>query len=359
LEVDPRINRPHYLKSKSLEKGTYIRIGSTNRLADTAIINELQRLARLETYDEQPLGDLSSEAIDFRAASELFLEYRKLKKSDLETLKLTTKHQGREVPTVGGVVLFGKERGKYFPDAWIQAGRFIGKDKQDILDTQEIHAYPVIAVEEAFKFVQKHMMRGVEIKGTRGHEKWTIPLVAIREAIISAIVHADYSQRGSPIRLSVFSDRIEIENPGLIPFNLTLDDLYRGISKLRNPVIGRVFHELKLIERWGSGITRMVEATLNAGLERPLLEEVGTHFRVTFFSTPSKTITRPKRDETDLIIINLLKNHEGLSTQQIANKITLSTRATRTRLINLVESGLVVKIGSDPRDPKKKYYLIK
>lgn len=308
---------------------------------DAAIINEMQRLVRSETYDEQPLINLNSEEIDFIAASELFSGYRKLKKSDLLTLKLTTKHQGKEVPTIGGMVLFGKEREEYFPDAWIQAGRFLGNNKQNILDTQEIHVFPVIAVDEALKFVQKHLMRGIEIKGTRAHEKWTVPLVAVREAIINAIVHADYSQRGSPIRLSIFDDRIEIENPGLVPFNLTLDDLYKGISKLRNPVIGRVFHELKLIERWGSGITRMVEASIHAGLAQPRLEEVGTHFRVTFFTIPTKNLPHPNQDEIDLHILNLLKSSESLSTQQIANKIGLSTRATRTRLINLIASGII------------------
>jgi ATP-dependent DNA helicase RecG len=74
-----------------------------------------------ESYDEEPLPDLDSEAIDFRAASELFASKRKLKKTDLDTLHIVTKHQGRKVPTVGGVLLFGHERERRFPDAWIQA----------------------------------------------------------------------------------------------------------------------------------------------------------------------------------------------------------------------------------------------
>lgn len=182
------------------------------------MINELHRNARSETYDEQPMPEINSEAIDFRAASELFSEYRKLKKSDLTTLKLVTQYQGRDAPTIGGIVLFGKDREKYFPDAWIHAGRFRGKDKQDILDSQEIHSYPVIAVSEAVSFVQKHLMQSTEINGVRRSEKWSVPLVAIREAIINSVAHADYAQRGSPIRISIFNDRIEIENPGLIPF---------------------------------------------------------------------------------------------------------------------------------------------
>jgi len=356
VQVYPSNSRPHYLKSKGLEKGTFIRVGSTNRRADSILIKELQRITRSEAYDEEVMPGLNSEAIDIRAASELFSEYRKLKPSDLETLKLVAKYQGKIVPTVGGMILFGKEREHYFPDAWIQAGRFQGVHKKDILDSQEIHSYPVIAVDDAVGFIKKHFMQSVQISELRRKEEWTIPLVSIREAIINAIVHADYAQRGSPIRIAIFDDRVEIENPGLIPFNLTLDDLYQGVSKLRNPVMGRVFHELKLIERWGSGIKRMVEACLDAGLEKPLLEEVGIHFRVTFF-TKRKEASSMHLDEIDKSILELLKRSNGLSTQNIADQIGRSSRSTRLRLIILIERGLVVEIGSSPMDPKRKYYI--
>lgn len=356
VEIYPGNQRPHYLKNKGLEKGTYIRVGSTNRIADALMINELQRVSRSETYDEQPMMELNSEAIDFSVASELFAEYRTLKKHDLETLRLITKYQGRNVPTIGGMILFGKDREKYFPDAWIQAGCFRGRDKQDILDSKEIRSFPVPAIDEAINFIQKYNAQKIEIHELRRNEKWIIPIVALREVVINAVAHADYSQRGSPIRIAIFNDRIEIENPGLIPFNLTLDDLSKGISKLRNPVIGRVLHELKLIERWGSGIRRMTEACINAGLGKPIFEEIGTHFRVTIFTRQiHKAIS--SLDEVDHVILDLLKNDKGLSTKQIAERLPISSRATRTRLIELINRGLIVEIGSGPNDPKKKYFL--
>jgi len=64
----------------------------------------------------------------------------------------------------------------------------------------------------------------------------------VREAVINAVAPADYAQRGTPCRIAIFDDRLEIENPGLLPFGLTIEDLPRGVSKLRNRVIGRVFH---------------------------------------------------------------------------------------------------------------------
>jgi ATP-dependent DNA helicase RecG len=100
------------------------------------------------------MAQLDSEALDFRAASESFAPVRKLSSTDLETLRLVTVHQGRKVPTVGGMLLFGQDRERHFPDAWIQAGRFQGTDKSRIVDRAEIHSLPVPAIGEAIAFVQ-------------------------------------------------------------------------------------------------------------------------------------------------------------------------------------------------------------
>ena len=211
----------------------------------------MRRFAQGESYDEQAMPELNSEEVDFRASSELFAPVRILKRSDLETLRLITMHQGRKVPTVGGLLLFGKDRERYFPDAWIQAGRFRGTDKAHIDDHVEIRSHLPQAVEAAVGFINKHTLHGVEIGSLRRTERWSLAPAAVREAIINALAHADYAQRGAPIRISIFDDRLEVENPGLLPFGLTVDDLRRGVSKLRNRVIGRVFHELGLVRAVG------------------------------------------------------------------------------------------------------------
>ncbi len=334
----------------------YVRIGSTSRVADKILIADMHRTARGESYDEQPIPVLNSEAIDFSVTSELFAEYRKLKITDLETLHIVTNYQNRLVPTNAGILLFSKQREHYFPDAWIQAGRFAGITRTNIIDSIEIHSYPVLAIKDAIEFVQKHFLHSFKINKVERTEEWSIPQIAVREAIINAVVHADYSQRGSPIRIAIYDNRLEIENPGLIPFNLTLEDLYRGISKLRNPIIARIFHELKLIERWGSGIRRMIESCESAGLPTPLLEEIGTHFRVTIFTERS---IKPMLDDVENSILKLLQKHNGLSTTNIANQIGISSRAARSRLLSLISKGVVVEIGTSPQDPRKKYYLAK
>jgi predicted HTH transcriptional regulator len=353
VQVHPSPSRPHCLKREGLASGVYVRVGSTNRRADRDMIEELRRFARGEAFDEQPMPGVGSEELDFRAASESFAPVRKLARRDLETLRLVTGHQGRQVPTVAGVLLFGRDRERHFPDAWIQAGRFAGSDRSRILDQAEIRSLPLRAVEEAIAFVQKHTIHGAEIGAVRRKEVWSLPPVAVRETVVNAVVHTDYAQRGAPLRVSIFDDRLEVENPGLLPFGLTVEDLPHGVSKLRNRVIGRVFHSLGLIEQWGSGIQRMTAACRHAGLAGPVFEEIATRFRVTIATA---RLSRPSLDDTDQAILARLAGGKGLLTSEIAKAISLTPRATRTRLARLVGRGFLREIGAGPQDPKRRYY---
>ena len=353
VQVYPSAIRPHYLKREGLERGVYVRVGSTNRKADGELIQELGRFARGVAFDEQPMPDLDSEALDFRAAAESFASVRRIRRADLETLRLVTMDQGRKVPTVGGVLLFGVDRQHYFPDAWIQAGRFGGTDKSQILDRVEIRAFPIRAIEEVIAFVQKHSLHGAEIGPVRRKDRWTLPPVAVREAVTNAVAHTDYAQRGAPIRVSIFDDRLEVENPGLLPFGLTVEDLFRGISKLRNRVIGRVFNALGLIEQWGSGVQRMTGACRDAGLPAPVFEEIGSRFRVTFANARA---ARTSLDATDQAILESLSDGAGRLTSEIALAIELTPRSARARLARLAGSGLVHAVGTGPQDPKRRYF---
>ena len=353
VQVYPSPSRPHYLKAAGVETGVYVRVGSTNRRADDELVAELRRASQGKSFDEQAMPELDSEALDFRVASECFAQVRKLKRADLETLRLLVPHQHRLVPSIGGVLLFGRDTRAHFPDAWIQAGRFTGTDKTRIVDSAALHGPLPKVIQAAIEFVQKHGLHGFDIGAVRRTDTWSVPPLALREAVVNAVVHADYAQRGAPIRVAIFDDRLEIENPGLLPPGLTVEDLRRGVSKLRNRVMGRVFQELGLIEQWGSGIQRMSAACRDAGLPAPVLEEIGTRFRVTLHTTRGQA---PPPDDIDQAILDALSGGAGLSTNEIAARIERTPRAARTRLASLVERGLIREIGSSPQDPKRRYF---
>ena len=347
-------SRPYHLTSAGPAGGTYVRLGSSNRLADAALVAELARTARGESFDETPDLGAGAASLDVAAVERAFTGIRRVRTGDLKTLRLVVSAGGRDVPTVAGTLLFGTDRLDRFPDAWLQLGRFRGDTKSSILDSADARSYLVDAIDDALAFVSRNTALGYEIAGARRLEVPEYPPVAVREAIVNAVVHADYAQTGAPIRVAVFDDRIEVENPGMLVPGLTIADVMGGVSKLRNRAIGRVFRELGLIEQWGSGIQRMTEACRSAGLRDPLLQEIGTRFRVTLFSGRHES---PTLDPVDAAALDALRSAGGMSTSEIAAAIGRTPRATRTRLLGLVERGLVVEIGSGPNDPQRRYHV--
>lgn len=123
--------------------------GPYRRVADAPLIAQIERLARSESYDEQPLPKCSPDDIDFDAAAKLFKPVRQLEKQDLITLRVLAKYNGRTVPTVGGILLFGKDRLRHFPDSYIKAGLFDGTDRRRILDSTDVQSVLPIAVDDA------------------------------------------------------------------------------------------------------------------------------------------------------------------------------------------------------------------
>ena len=295
VEVFLSNSRPHYLKSLGPEQGVLVRLGSSNRQADTQLIAELGRLAAGETFDAMPMPELSLDDLDLPAMQQQFGVGITLDEQKFLTLKLLTRYQGRLVPTKGAVLLFGKQRQLHFDDAWIQCGRFRGTNKVDIFDQCEIHDHLPQAVHSIEQFLKKHAFKSAEFGAMRRQDIWSIPLTMLREAIINALVHSDYSQRGSPIRIAFFDDRIEIESPGYLLPGMTVDDMKNGVSMIRNPVIARVFRELKLIEQWGSGVRRIFEEAQAQGLPEPQIMEVANRVRVIVpLAQSSATPSRPE-----------------------------------------------------------------
>jgi predicted HTH transcriptional regulator len=356
-ETYPSSNRPHHFKRLGPENGVFVRIGASNRKADAPLIRELARIVRNETFDEMPLPHLSSAAIDFKVAAELFKNRRQFKKGDLRTLHAVAEHHNKLVPTVGGVLLFGSDPEREFPDAWIQCGRFSGTDKSVIADSIECHGILTKIMDKAFEFIKKHALHGATISGLKRNETTNIPLRAVRELLVNAVVHADYSQQGAPIRVAIYDDRLEIDSPGVLLSGLTVADIKQGNSKLRNRVIGRVFKELRYIEQWGSGILSAIGECKKAGLPEPAFEEFAFRFRATISLIPEH---EPELDEvTQKIRAALLTSAAtgtGLSSQQIAEKVGLSTRAIRARMTALAQRGLVIAVGRSERDPLRKYF---
>jgi predicted HTH transcriptional regulator len=357
VRVHPGPERPYSLVEGGPTSGVYVRSGAEDRLATPEMVEELRQSAGGRGFDEQTRPGTGLEDLDREAMEEAFRSAgRTLGGDDLVELRLLALEGGRRVATRGGLLLFGRRRLDLFPDAWVQAGRFQGSDRAQILDSRDLQGCLPAAVGEAMGFALRNLARASVIDGLQRADEPAVPPVALREALVNAVVHADYAQRGAPIRLAIHDDRVEITNPGLLPAGLTLEDLRHGVSKLRNRVVGRVFHALKMVEQWGSGVARMERSMREAGLPPPEFREIGLSFRVTLSTVRTGEPTTDARDEK---LLDVLAERGALSTSLLAASLGLSDRATRTRLRNLVDRGLVTEIGSGPNDPHRKYALLK
>ena len=281
---------PFHLVAAGPERGVYVRIGSTNRRAPSEKVEELRRLARQRAFDRQPCVGSSVDDLDVDAMEAAFSRVgREIDEAKLESLDVIVRHGERLVPSNGGLILFGKEavRRGLFPGAQVRCARFLGTDKVDFLDRLDIEGTVLQAVDEVPKFVRRNTRMSARIESMRRQDIPEYPLIALREGLVNAVAHADYSLQGMDIKVAIYVDRLEIENPGTLPFGMTTDDIRAGISKIRNPVIARVMRELDLMETWGTGFRRMSEDCEAGGYPVPGWVELGSAIRTVFRPHPA------------------------------------------------------------------------
>jgi len=206
----------------------------------------------------------------------------------LESLGVLVPHAGRLVPSNGGVILFGSEavRGRLVPDARVSCARFRGVDKAEFLDRLDLDGSVLEALDEIPKFIRRNTRMAAKIEGMRRQDIPEYPEAALREVLVNAVAHADYSLTGMRILVAIYSDRLEVQSPGMLPFGMTLDDFKAGVSRVRNRVIAWVMRELGLVEERGSGYRRIVEACRAGGYPVPEWQEQGAVERVAFAPHP-------------------------------------------------------------------------
>ena len=198
------------------------------------------------------------------------------------------------------VVLFGKEFMPDYPQCELRMARFRGTDKTEFLDQRQIRGPAFKLLEEAQLFCQRHFPLPGKIvpERLRRVETPLIPPDAMREILVNAFIHRDYSIAGGAVSLAIFDDRVEIWSAGTFPAGITPDMLTRKhLSVLRNPTIAEMFQRAGLIEQWGRGTNRVIEMCRAAGIAVPVFEEVGPFAVVTFRVRVGSTAGRIEADE--------------------------------------------------------------
>ncbi len=271
----------------------YIRLGSTNRRADPDVLEELRRAAGHLVFDQLPCVGTEIADLDLEAAQRAFAAVgRTIDEGKLESLGVLIRHGQYRVPSNAGMILFGPTaaRQRYFADAQVRCARFAGPDKVEFLDRLDLEGSVLEALDEVPRFIRRNTRLAARIEGMRRQDLPEYPRVALREALVNAVAHTDYSLRGMHTQVAIYSDRMEIQNPGMLPFGMTLDNSKAGVSRIRNPVVARVLRELELMEEWGSGYRRITEDCDRGGYPHPEWVELGSVLRVVFQPHPEVAV---------------------------------------------------------------------
>ena len=360
LDIKRGNDGPYYLKSKGIEHGTYIRVGATNRLADNQKIKSLRLISKNISYDQ--LINLEYKLEELKLDS-LEKEFSKIDKNlDTEKLKnlgLVQKNNDKYYPTNGLLILLGK-----FEHCIIKSARFKGTDMVEFLDKAEFHGNIFKQLKDAINFVKKHINYEGRIEGLQRTDRYEIPLVAIRESVVNALIHRDYENYGRDIKLGVYDDIVNIVSPGGFPLSITEKDLLKGRSEIRNKVIARVFKELGYIEQWGSGVKRIIASCESYDLKKPDIRETGDSVDVCLYRRTSIKESKVKAEakenfdlnEQEKQIIDYLSKKESIKRNDVERILGVKKSRAYSILDTLSNKDIIKKVG---RSSSTRYILNK
>ena len=214
--------------------------------------------------------------------------------------------------------------------------RFRGDSKDDFLDQQQLTGHAFHLLREADLFLRRHLpVAGRFEPGLfERQDEPLFPPLALREALVNALAHRDYSIPGGAVAVAIFDDRLEISSTGLLPFGLTVDDLKRNHqSQPRNPLLANVFYLRGLIERWGRGTQKIVELCVQAGHPEPEFEESAGQVIVRFIP---RGYTPPHRVSHDLTerqrrILHILRDGQRLRSMELRAQLSPLPSASALR----------------------------
>ena len=355
IEIFPGNLKPYYIKSMGKENGVYIRVGASNRKASYENILELERQRRNVTFDEEIDWDLDYKNLGLKTLKKTFKENRK-EFSEEKLLNLgLIKKEGNDLKATRGLgIILG-----IYENTNINCARFKGKTMDIFLDKKEFTGNLFEKIENIQMFFENHLNLSSKFENFQRKDILEIPMLALREGIINAIVHRDYSNQGRDIKIGIYDDVVEIVSPGGLPSTLTIEQIYSGRSEIRNRVLARIFKEFNFIEKWGSGINRMINLCKNANLKAPEIKETGDSVVLIFYrAVPDSAGSMPDSaklnnlSETEKKVFILI--NDKTTRREIQEKLSFSERTIRKTLNTLQEKGLIEKLGKGPATYYKK-----
>ena len=350
------------IKPVSVKGRCFRRVGNSNRIMPMQEIAQMHFHSTGMSWDRLPVEDASIKDVALDKVRRYIKRAndagrRKIGDDEnplqvLEKLELSKERQ----PTWAAILLFHKHPQRFLSQAVIHCGRF--KEETTIIDDRMIEGTIIEQVEEAMDFIRKNINVRFVMTGRPAREEiWEYPLEAVREALINAVCHRDYTVP-SNTDVRIYDDELIVWSPGGLPIGIAIENLYKPHSSvLRNKGIGGIFYDIGLIEQWGSGIDKMRKACVKAGIPEPQFEEY-QGFRVTFRKDiyTEEYLGRLGLHERQIKAVMYVKE-KGKITNKEYQKLANVIKKTASRdLADLVKKEVFDQIGTTG---KGTFYILK
>ena len=339
--------RPYYLHGKGIRpEGVFVRQGaSTVPATDAAILNMIKETSG-DSYEE---ARSLEQRLTFNKAADFF-EKRKI---EFGKTQMRTLHLIGDDDTYTNLAFLLSEQCTHM----IKLAVFEGSKKSVFKDRRELSGSLLEQMEEAFNYIDRYNRTRAEFSGLDRLDMRDYPPEAIREALLNAIVHRDYSFSGATL-ISIFEDRIEFVTIGGLVKGITLDDVKLGISVLRNQHLANIFYRLRLIEAYGTGILKINECYDDYDV-KPLIETTGNAFKITlpntnFHAEEQKVSLTPKtsgstsvtkKEERISAVLDLCRSKGSIVRSDVEMALGVSQSTAILLLRELTDDGVLIKKG--------------
>lgn len=361
--------RPVFYKGAGRLKGSYVRVGDADEPMSEYEVYSYESFRRRIRDELRETPECKTEQFDHerldRYLTAVKAERPKLAAlSDPEIFELMgITHNG--IPTLAGVLVFSLYPQTWFPQLCITAvsvpGTGIGETDSDgarFLDNKRITGPIPEMIDEAVEFVRKNMRTKTIIdKNGRRADRDEYPIVAVREAVLNALIHRDYSMlsENTPVGIEMYRDRMEIANKGGLYGGGSVSQLGKGRPETRNPALANILELLKVTENRYSGIPTIMKECENAGLPEPKFDVTHGVFKVTFRNRME--ITESEIDKTDIFKAVVQFCSVPRSRDEIISFTGKSRFYTMSSIVQpLIDQGrLRLTIPEKPKSPSQRF----
>ena len=346
IDVQRGTDRPYYLAKKGLRpEGVYVRQGTSTVPATD---NAIRRMIKETDGDSfEVLRSLEQELTFEFTAQEFARRKVEFGTPQMKTLGLVN---GDGIYTNLGLLL--SEQCTHT----IKAATFQGADQSIFKDRREFSGSLLQQLHEVYDYIDLRNRTSSTFAGLLRIDKRDYPEVAVREALLNSLVHRDYGFSASTL-ISVYSDRIEFISIGGLPTGVTLDDVLLGLSVCRNPKLANVFYRLELIEAYGTGLRKIMNAYKGSG-KTPEIETTNNAFKIILPNLNEETATQsvPYHEQSPGDDILWMVKEGPVSRLEVEQALGVS-QATAARLLKqLIQNGKLVQQG---RGKNTRYILPK